>query len=301
MDLTAAQILGIDKSLRQFQIETGQLFSEFLQEQVLDIIANSPIGYMTAAKDLDSIAAGGGAFSIDAGSTAGLTLGFSAGKVLVEGTGLVSTGAGTVALSASNTNYVEWDPADSTVKKNTVGFTEGRVPLYEVVTGVATITTITQRKPLLRARPNGGLTGALLSTPSKTFTIQKELGSISATTAGATILRIGMPNFVSRLARVVFYPGATIAASDADFWTPSIVNKQAGAGAVAMLATTAADTNKVTGGAAYTADTARVLTLHGTSGNLDTAPDDEIQILWTKTGAPGNITGNLKLEFTHSN
>lgn len=50
---------------------------------------------------------------------------------------------GTIALTASNTNYIEADPADGSVSKNTSGFSSGAIPLYEIVVGSSTVTSYT--------------------------------------------------------------------------------------------------------------------------------------------------------------
>lgn len=49
---------------------------------------------------------------------------------------------GSIALSASATNYVEATRA-GVVTKNTTGFTPGQIPLYAVVTGASTVTSYT--------------------------------------------------------------------------------------------------------------------------------------------------------------
>jgi hypothetical protein len=47
----------------------------------------------------------------------------------------------TVTLTASTTNYVEFDKTAGAVSVNTSGFTSGRTPLYTIVTGVSTVTS----------------------------------------------------------------------------------------------------------------------------------------------------------------
>src|SRR4051794_8592361 len=102
-----------------------------LLDQILDNIASGSLGIEADAWDVDSIAQHGGNFSRDVDNDSGLTFGFFGGRIYVEGTGFVTVAQGTVALSASTTNYVEVSAAGA-VSKNTVGFTEGRVPLYTV-------------------------------------------------------------------------------------------------------------------------------------------------------------------------
>lgn len=71
--------------------------------------------------------------------TTGLTWGFFGGRVYINGTATLIA-EGTVALTASNTNYVEADHTGA-VTKNTSAFTAGRYPLYKVVCGGSTITS----------------------------------------------------------------------------------------------------------------------------------------------------------------
>jgi hypothetical protein len=53
---------------------------------------------------------------------------------------------GTVTLTASATNYVEFDKTSGLVTVNTSGFTSGRTPLYIVITGVSTVTSWTDER-----------------------------------------------------------------------------------------------------------------------------------------------------------
>lgn len=76
------------------------------------------------------------------GSTTGaLTWGYYGGKLTVDGV-LTTIANGTVTLTASVTNYVEADRT-GTVSVNTTAFTAGRTPLYQIVTGSATVTSWT--------------------------------------------------------------------------------------------------------------------------------------------------------------
>src|SRR5882762_8989029 len=70
-----------------------------------------------------------------ASTTSGLTLGYYGGKYLSGGSSpaIASLANGTVAVSASVTNYVEFDPVAGTVSANVSAFTPGRVPMYTCV------------------------------------------------------------------------------------------------------------------------------------------------------------------------
>ena len=66
----------------------------------------------------------------------GLTWGYHGGKIMLNGVP-TAVASGTVALTASSTNYIEVTPASGVVSVNTTGFTAGRVPLYTVTTGAS--------------------------------------------------------------------------------------------------------------------------------------------------------------------
>lgn len=89
-----------------------------------------------------------------ASTTTGLTWGFYGGYLNISGT-LTSISNGTVALTASQTNYVEANPATGAVSKNTSAFTAGYIPLYTVVTGAATVTGYTDHRALLLSGQRG--------------------------------------------------------------------------------------------------------------------------------------------------
>lgn len=77
-------------------------------------------------------------------TSSGLTWGYYGGRLLVDGA-LTAIANGTVALTASTTNYVEATRA-GVVSKNTTGFTAGSIPLYTIVTGTATVTSYTDER-----------------------------------------------------------------------------------------------------------------------------------------------------------
>lgn len=72
--------------------------------------------------------------------TSGLTIGYHGGKISVNGVVTVIAD-GTVALSASTTNYVEANPSTGVVTKNTTAYTPGHWRIGRAVTGTASITT----------------------------------------------------------------------------------------------------------------------------------------------------------------
>jgi hypothetical protein len=83
-------------------------------------------------------------FGRRASTTSGLTWGYYGGTMLVDGV-LTQLANGTLALTASATNYVEINRA-GTISKNTTGYTPGSIPLYTIVTGVSTVTSYTDHR-----------------------------------------------------------------------------------------------------------------------------------------------------------
>jgi len=74
--------------------------------------------------------------------TTGLVLGFHGGKLLISGA-LTTIADGTIALTASATNYVEAHPDTGVVSKNTTAFTPGYLPIAAVTTNTTSIVPTT--------------------------------------------------------------------------------------------------------------------------------------------------------------
>jgi len=118
-----------------------------LGESVSPAIANRP--HDNLETNIDNILAfiQGGVtsyFDQDLATTTGLTFGYEAGLVRKDET-LVSIAASTIALTASQTNYIQLSVAGA-VEANTTGFTNGAIPLWEAVTDVGTITGVTDKR-----------------------------------------------------------------------------------------------------------------------------------------------------------
>lgn len=110
----------------------------------LDLLTVGQAGKETTANELFDAGSPAVLFGRRATTTTGLTWGYYGGDLEVDG-GLTSIANGTLTLAASSTNYVEATRA-GVVSSNTTGFTAGRIPLYEVVTGTSTITSYTDRR-----------------------------------------------------------------------------------------------------------------------------------------------------------
>jgi len=79
-----------------------------------------------------------------------LTWGYYGGNMMV-GTTLTAIADGTVALTASQTNYVEADSAGA-VTTNTSAFTSGRFPICTITTNTTSITAIADKRAILLGR-----------------------------------------------------------------------------------------------------------------------------------------------------
>ena len=117
-------------------------------------------------------------------TTTALTWGYYGGKILAAGAA-TSIANGTVALTASTTNYVETTNA-GVVSKNTTGFTAGQIPLYTVVTGTATITSYTDHR-LWGALLNPRAAIVMASDANKTLTQAESRADILDITSGVSL------------------------------------------------------------------------------------------------------------------
>lgn len=111
----------------------------------LDTIISSQAGKETRVNELMDAASPATLGGRRASTTSGLTWGFYGGLIYIAGVA-TSVANGTLALTASATNYVELDPATGVISFNTSGFTAGRAPLYQITTGTATVTTYLDRR-----------------------------------------------------------------------------------------------------------------------------------------------------------
>jgi hypothetical protein len=289
---TASQQDAIRRDNRAMEAAAVSMVTEL--DDLFALVAAGSIGITAAASDVDSLALGGGAFTANPNTTSGLTFGYSAGR-FHNGKSLVSVGAGTVALSASATNYVEVDRA-GTVSANTSAFTAGRLPLWVIVTGVGAISSVMISKPLMTLIGLAGVTGDMLSSAGATKSVEVALGDLAATTAVSLIC----PAFGATLARVSFVSKTAVTADDTNYWTWSLKNKgAAGTGTTDLLDTTATNTTKATGGTATVAYVRRLLALTGTGANLATAAEDVLELTVTKTASATTMAQcTVRLDFT---
>lgn len=102
-----------------------------------------------------------------------------------------------------------------------------------------------------------------------------------------------------KLTAAVFSSLAALAAHDTNYVTFSITNLgQGGAGSAAMLAATDANTTKITGGTALTANAKRSLTLSSTAADLATVEGDRLLIRFTASGTLAGAVTRPIVELT---
>ena len=131
-----------------------------------------------------------------------------------------------------------------------------------------------------------GVTRALMSAPAGTQAIQGESATIATT---GTISKYLVVNQAGTLASVSVTPLVALTKSDSNYITWTITNLgQAGSGDTVMLAATAPNTTKDTGGTALAISTIRPLTVHATGGNLTVAAGDLLRIDAAVTGTLAN-------------
>lgn len=116
----------------------------------------------------------------------GLTWGYYGGAVLVNG-GVQYPANGTLALTASATNYIEANPATGAISSNTTGFTAGRTPLYTVVTGSASVTSYTDYR--IPALDHHGLFAKTMTDANTTLAVNEVRNQIIQFTGTLTAQR----------------------------------------------------------------------------------------------------------------
>ena len=174
------------------------------------------------------------AFGTDHATTTGLTYGYTGGQIYSNGAN-VSVAAGTVALTASVTNYVQRTAA-GVVSVNSTGFTAGLIPMARIVAGGGSITSITDARPastdlrgrqviavaatnitLTDAQVNARIlsfTGTLTANVVVTFPAYQQEWVVSNETTGAFTLQVqtagGSPITLASGAAVIVYGNGTL-------------------------------------------------------------------------------------------
>ncbi len=125
----------------------------------LDTIQTSQAGKEITANQLFDAMSTAAIFGRRASTTSALTWGYYGGAMAVSGTP-TQIANGTVALTASSTNYVEAVKATGVVVKNTTGWTgDTHIPLYKIITGTSTVTSYEDFRSMQGPKGDAGPTG----------------------------------------------------------------------------------------------------------------------------------------------
>jgi hypothetical protein len=126
----------------------------------LNLVTVNTAGATVQANGLFDAASQAMLFARNSQTSTALTWGFYGGMLNIDGT-LTRIANGTVALTASQTNFVEATRA-GVVSANTTAFTAGRIPLYQVTAGAVTVTNYLDLRipPVATARLQLAMTDA---------------------------------------------------------------------------------------------------------------------------------------------
>ena len=105
---------------------------------------NAAMDQLALDSDKVDSAASGYGFGYKRDTTAGLNIGYYGG-VFISGGALTTVADGTIALTASQTNYVERTTA-GVVSKNTAGFTAGLIRMFTATTNTTDIIAIVDKR-----------------------------------------------------------------------------------------------------------------------------------------------------------
>ena len=107
----------------------------------LDLILQAQSAKETTANAFFDAVSQAALFGRRQAATSGLTWAYYGGNITLDGV-ITQISNASLTLTASSTNYIEATRA-GVVSFNTTGFTAGRIPLYQVVTGTSTVTSYT--------------------------------------------------------------------------------------------------------------------------------------------------------------
>ncbi len=107
-------------------------------------------------------------FGSDPLTTTGLTWGYFGGRVRNDNVVTV-VAPGTVALTASATNYVQISPSNGAISVNTTGFASGQVPIAELATSATGIVSYTDQRASILDGPGVSVAVANTWTAEQTF------------------------------------------------------------------------------------------------------------------------------------
>jgi len=124
---------------------------------ILNLLAVGQASKEVTANALFNAASPAMMYANNPNTTVSLTWGYYGGFVWNTGNARLPEppANGTVALTASLTNYVELDLVTGAVSANTTAFTAGRLPLYSVLCGASSITSYLDFRTFLPAVRQG--------------------------------------------------------------------------------------------------------------------------------------------------
>lgn len=152
-----------------------------------DAIVQAQAGKEITANAFFDAASPATAFGRRQSTTSGLTWGYYGANLGVDGV-LTQIANGTVALSASATNYVEATRA-GVVSNNTSGFTAGSIPLYTIVAGASTVTSYTDHRIQITPPHVQGRLVKAMADANQTLTAAEARCDILEATGALTALR----------------------------------------------------------------------------------------------------------------
>lgn len=153
----------------------------------LDLILQSQSAKEQSANAYFDAASPASLFGRRQAGSSGLSFALYGGNLLVDGA-FFQVANTIVSLSASTTNYVESDRS-GTVFSNTTGFTAGRIPLYECLTGASTVTSYTDRRSWVQPQFIQGRLALAMSDANTTLTAVQSRNQILEFTGTLTAVR----------------------------------------------------------------------------------------------------------------
>ncbi len=236
-----------------------------------------------------TIGTAGSAFGYDLNTSSGMTFGYFGGVVLENGAP-VAIAAGTVALTASATNYVQRTPG-GIVSVNTTGYTPGYIPMATVVAGSAAITTVTDTRPAYYAR--GGRLVMGIGAPTG-------VAVVTATTGGT----LAAATYGYRVSAV--YPwGESVASAEVQVTTTGTTSENTISWTLPSGATAAKVYGRTVGGELYIATVNAGTSSYTDTGSVTSSgalPTGTLTLTEAQTNAAilslqGALTGSTTVDF----
>lgn len=193
-------------------------------------------------------------------------------------------------MAISLENYIPALKAGATFPANGFSVTNGSIIVGDS-NGVGAVVAISGDATLANTGALTIASAAITRTKMSAPAGSKQAAALVApidTAAASYLAYIRVPES-GTLASLSILAVSTLATSDSNYITFTVTNKgQAGAGTAVMLAATAANTTKVTGGSAITLGVVRNFTLTATGADLAVVKGDVLLVTATVTGTLAN-------------